>query len=274
MNLVSLLPTSKLIAANNGGQAITDLSSDYTGQAKFILSAKSDAGSSPTLAVKLQSSPPLARLADVTPAEGDATDAIGHRTATDTSIKLAASFTLPSAASISKLYLPLKKDGAPTGTLTVAIFADDEGDPTGSALATFSTLNVATLTTSFSEILFTLGTPVDLAAGTYHIVATSDVTVSNTAFVSWNSVTVESGGNASIYDEAWAADATVNFALKAFFYQFSDVASFASVATTSSQQTIEINVDTLGVVRPHVTIGGTSSPAFYASVVALAKSFP
>ena len=271
MNTIALLAHQKLVAGNNGGQTITDLSSTYQGQAKFMLSAKSDAGTNPTLAVKLQNSAPLARLADVTPLSTDTTAAIGHRTAADTAIKLAASFVLAAGASISKIYLPLKKTGAPTGTLTAAIYADTAGDPSGSALATFSTLDVSTLTTSFAEILFSLTSVVDLAAGTYHIVVTSTVAESATVLVLWNSVTVASGGNGNVFGTGWAADDTINFAFKAFFYTFADVTGggFTGVTTTASLQTLEINVDKLSNVRAHITVGGTNTPAFYAGVIGL-----
>jgi len=270
MNIIPLLAHQKLVAGNNGGQTITDLAS-YTRQGKFILSAKSDAGTNPTLAVKLQNSAPLARLASVTPASTDTTAAVGSRTGATTNIKLAAKFTLASAASISQIYLPLKKTGAPTGTLTAAIYADTAGDPSGTALATFSTLDVSTLTTSFAETLFSLTSVVDLAAGDYHIVVTSDVSASASVYVSWNSITVTSGGNGNIYNEAWAADGTINFAFKAFFYQFADVTGggFTGVTATASTQMLEINVDKLAVIRPYVTVGGTNTPAFYVTVSGL-----
>lgn len=268
---VSLLAHQKLLVANNGGQTITDLGPLYTGPAKFILTAKSDAGSSPTLAVKLQSSPPLARLVDVVAATGDTTESVAHRTGAAAALQLAAKFTLAGASSIKTIYLPLKKTGAPTGTLTAAIYADTAGDPSGSALATFPTLNVATLTTSFAQIAFDLTTVVDLPAATYHIVVTSDVATSGSVNVSWRAVTVDEDGNGNVYGSAWVPDDTINLEFQALFYQFADVTGggFTSVTTTASTQTLEINVDTLAIIRPHITVGGTSSPAFYTSLIGL-----
>jgi hypothetical protein len=271
---VTLLAHQKLVVANNGGQTITDVGPLYTGQAKFFLTAKSDAGTSPTLAVKLQSSPPLNRFFDVASTSSDTVADIKHRSGAAENLKIAAKFVVPTGGlTISKVYLPLKKAGAPTGTFTLAVYADTAGDPSGSALATFGTLNVATLTTSYAQTAFSLTTPVDLAAGTFHLVATSDVSASASVNVLWRSITVASGGNLNLYGSAWVPTATSNMEFQAFFYQFADITGggFASVAAVASTQAIELNIDKFSLIRPYITIGGTDSPAFYLSVSALAK---
>lgn len=269
---VSLLAHQKLVAANNGGQTITEVGPLYTGQAKFILTAKSDAGTNPTLAVKLQSSPPLGRFVDVASAAGDTLADIKHRSGAAENLQIAAKFVVPTGGlTLSKVYLPLKKAGAPTGTFTLAVYADTAGDPSGSALTTFSTLDVATLTTSYAQTAFTLTTPYDLAAGTYHLVATSNVATSASVNVLWRSITVESDGNLNLYGSAWVPTDTSNMEFQALFYQFTDITGggFTTITSTASTQTLELNIDRMALIRPHVTVGGTSSPAFYTSLLAL-----
>lgn len=266
MNTVTLLTPQKLVAANNGGTAPIDLA-PYTGQAKFVLMAKSDAGTNPTLACKIQGSGPLATGQRKDTA---GTADIASRTGAAVAIKLGAKFVLASAASIASVHLPLAKQGAPTGTITVAIYADTAGDPSGSALAS-ATYAAASLATDYAYIDFAFALPVDLAAGTYWIVLTSDVATSATVNVLWRGQISTTGGNFSQYDTAWTADTTASLDFYTRQYVFSDVTglAFTGVTTTGSVQTLELATDKLAVVRSYLTIGGTNTPAFYASVLCL-----
>jgi hypothetical protein len=269
MQQITVLNTQKLLAAANGGRGITELGL-YRQGAKVTLAAKSDAGTSPTLAVKLQNAPEQSRLPEVVGA-GD--DAIAHRTGTDTAISIGAAFTLAAARTIAAVVLPLAKNGTvSSGTLTLAIQADSDGDPSGSDLVT-STSAAADVSADGSNVEFRFANPHDLAAGDYWLVLTSDVTLSATNNIEWRSTAVESGGNAAVFDEAWAAEPTHDLEHWCESYQFADIsgAAFTAVAATGVIETIEVNADALAFVRPHITIGGTNTPAFYLAISALAN---
>lgn len=267
LSTITLLTQQKLVAANNGGTAPVILA-PYTRQAKFLLAAKSDAGTSPTLACKIQNSPPLAT--------GERKDSAGtsdvaSRYATATAIRLGASFTLAAARSVASVHIPLEKQGTvSSGTITVAIYADSTG-PTGSALAS-ATYAAASVPTAYDYVEFAFALPVDLAAGKYWIVLTSDVTISNTDNILWRGATVASGGNFAQFDTAWTVVGTTDLDFYTRQYAFSDVSglTFTGVTTVASIQTKEANIDTLAVVRAYLAIGGTSTPAFYASLLCLA----
>jgi hypothetical protein len=252
-----------------------DIAAPYCRTGKVVLTGKSSAGTNPTLAAKIQKSAPLAQSHAV---ESDASDTIADqksRNDTDTNIKLAAKFVVATGGkTVSKVYLPLKKVGAPTGTLTLAIYADTAGDPSGSALATFATVTAASLTTSYGQIEFALATPYDLAAATYHLVLTSDVTISTTVYVAWESITVASGGNANLFGTAWVPTATVDLKHRLYTWQFSDVTSgaFTGLTSVGSVQALDVDFQTLSVVRPYFTTGGTSTPTFYVGIVGVAET--
>jgi len=90
------------------------------------------------------------------------------------------SFTNVNSATLSGAKFYLKKAGTPTGNATAKIYAHSgtfhtTGIPTGAALATSDSFNVATLTTSFALISFTFSgaNAITLSAGTnYFIVIT------------------------------------------------------------------------------------------------------
>jgi hypothetical protein len=268
MRTVSILAPQKLAPAENGGRGITHLGL-YQGPAKFTLAAKSDAGTTPTLAVKIQNAPEQLRTPS---APGIGTSAIGSRTDTDTAIRIGASFSLASAITIAANFIPLIKTGTPTGTLTLAIQADDDGEPSGTDLAT-ATFAAEDVSPAGTNCEFRFANPIDLAAGDYWLVLTSDVTISSTNFILWRSVDVDGTGNAAIFNTAWADDADENLEFWSESYTFADVPglTFESVTTTGTLATLEANADTLAYIRPHITVGGTDSPAYYASVAALAK---
>lgn len=267
LSTITLLNHQKLVAANNGGTAPVDLA-PYGRQAKFILSAKSDAGTNPTLACKIQNSPPLATGERM---DSAGTSDVASRTGTDTAIKLGASFTLADAHSLASVHLPLQKQGTvASGTITVAIYADSTG-PTGSALASATYAAADCAVGDYEYVDFTFALPVDLAAGTYWIVLTSDVTLSATDNILWRGATVGSGGNFAQFDTAWTVTDTTDLDFYTKQYTFTDVTGlgFTTVTSTGCIQTKEINVDTLSVVRTYLAIGGTNTPAFYASVICL-----
>lgn len=265
-----LLPQA-IADANEGGQADVDLSA-YKGTAGFILTAKSTAGTTPAAAIKLQSSPPLAKGNAV---ETGTTAGVALRTATNTAIKLGASFTTAagSVPSAKTIVLPLKKHATlASGTITLNLCVDSSGPSTSLGSATF---NVADLTDAFTGASFTFTTPVQLAAETkYWITIESDYTVDATANLTWRTTTVASGGNASVFGTGWVASATNNLNFAVFQYVFSDVTNgaFTSVGTTGSIQEITLPIQNFGsVFRAHATITGTNTPSFIVGVAAIQK---
>lgn len=256
--------------AATGAQNENDLSS-LKGTVGFVLTAKSIAGTNPTAAIKLQSSPPLATGHSVMTGT---TAGVALRTAADTAIELAASLTTPDNAvtpSIKRIVLPLKKHaGLTAGTLTVVIKADSSG-PTGSALQT-ATFNVANLTDAFQGITFDFLSPATLAADTkYWIVLSSAYTEHATNNVTWRTTTVASGGNASVFGTGWVASATNNLNFRTDQYVFSDVTggAFTALTTIGSIQEITLPIQNFGsAFRTHLTIGGTDSPQYIIGVSA------
>lgn len=256
--------------AATAAQEDKDLSS-LKGTVGFVLTAKSTAGTSPTATVKLQSSAPLAKSLAV---ETGTTSGVALRTASNTAIKLAASFTTAAGTtpSIKRVVLPLKKHATLTaGTLTVTIASDSSGP--NATLATAATFDLSALTASFTGATFDFATPLQLAANTkYWVVLEGDYTVDATANVTWRTTTVASGGNASVYGSSWSASATNNLNIIPYVYNFSDVTggAFTQVTATGSVQYLTVPIQNFGsVFRTHTTIGGTNSPSFIVGVAAL-----
>lgn len=273
--LTLLTPVS--ITATGGGQDL-DVSG-LTGKARVSLTALNTAGTSPTLANKLQHSDGLER--------GYEYSTIGTlvdnelREGGSTNTEIAAAFTQDGARSIKRVALRLKKAGsiAAGKLLTLKIETDDSGDPSGTAV-TNGTSNTVDIDTEVSEtagwVVFTFAKPVDLDDATlYHLVLSGDYTASASANVMWQSNTVASGGtlNLSTDGSTWAGVSTTQAALVYIDeYSFADVTGggFTSLATagTAAVQSLELNVDGLRAhLRLHSTIGGTSNPAWTTAAI-------
>lgn len=271
----SILAPISRADATEGGQAPVDVGPLYTRNGLVVATTLNTAGSTPTCDIKLQNSPPLAVGHSVISTAASTLASIGHRTGAATNIRIAAKFVVATGgATAKKVWLPLKKVGAPTGTFTLAIYADTAGSPSGSALATFATLDVATLTTSYQDIEFALAATYDLAAGTYHLVATSDVATSASVYVAWRAITVASGGNCNLYDAAYAITATSDMEFRLHSYVFADItgATFTQATTTATTQGIEVRFKDLAVIRPFITITGTSTPAYTVAITGIAET--
>lgn len=112
--------------------------------------------------------------------------------AVTTNDKLAQSFEISTASTVSEVDLWLKKVGSPTGNLTVEIQTDSAGEPSGTAITngTSNTVSASTLTTSFADITFSFASNPSLASGTtYWIVLTTADSQSNTNYVVWGADT-------------------------------------------------------------------------------------
>jgi hypothetical protein len=266
-----LLPGS-IADANENGQADIDLSS-LKGTAAFVLTAKSIAGTTPTAAVKLQSSPPPATGAAM---RTGTTAGVVLRSGTDTAIKLGASFTTPAAyvPTVKAVMLPLKKHATLlAGTLTVTISTDSSGP---SAVLATGTLDAANLTASFTGQTVTFAKGAQLAASTkYWVTLEGDYTVDATANVTWLTTTVSSGGNGSIFGTGWVASGTNNLNFQTSDLVFTDVTGggFTTVTTTGSLQQLTIPIQNFGShFRAFATITGTNTPEYIIGIAAYQKT--
>ena len=267
-----LLPLAKISASANLGDFDTSVLSGF---ADFELTAKNDAGTNPTLDLKLQHSDPLARGYSYL-TEGETETKL--KTSASTNVKIAATFTQSGAASIKKVALKLKKIGtlAAGKKVTVEVFDDSTGAP-GNSLGS-TTIDIdSEITTSFSTVTATFATPIDVAkATTYHVVLSADYTASSTNCVVVRSRDVASNGTLQTFDGTnWTSDTTEIVEISVEQFVFSDITGAAFTQVTGySRQTKTFCAEAIKRhIRPVATIGGTDSPAFYVGVdvVALAR---
>jgi hypothetical protein len=268
----TVLLTGSIADANENGQADADLSA-LKGTVAFVMTAKSIVGTSPTAAIKLQSSPPPVAGAAM---RTGTTAGVALRTATNTAIKLGASFTTPAAyvPTVKAVMLPLKKHADLTaGTLTVTISTDSSGP---SAVLATGTLDAANLTASFTGQTVTFAKGAQLAASTkYWVTLEGDYTVDATANVTWLTTTVASSGNASIFGTGWVASATNNLNFQTSDLVFTDVTGggFASLTTVGSIQELTIPIQNFGShFRAFATIGGSNTPEYIVGIAAYQKT--
>jgi len=261
----------KALDSNEGGVAPVDIVK-YQDNCIFSCFGKSDAGTSPTLDVKLQdsneSAPNNYRFAD----SSNNID-VQLRIASDDSVLLAASFVQAAVGQIKSITIPLKERGTiPDGTnLSLNIQADDSGDPDDTDIGSTATVALSALTSGYIGHTFTFDPPVEVTAATFWMVLKSDYTVSATNNAAWNGETgLTSGGNQNIEDgTSWTADADDSQLFEMVQYAFVDVTggAFAQLTATGVIEDLTINVNNLDrFIRGHVTIGGTSTPAFYTGV--------
>lgn len=269
MKPVSILALQKVAVAQNGGHADIDVS-QYTRQAKFILTAKSDAGTSPTLDVVLQTSPGLARGYQQLVAGTTDNKLLSSST---TANALASTFVADGDVSIKRVGLMLKKNGtiASGKKLTLSIKTDDSGNPDASLGTAVVDIDTE-VSTEYSSVLFTFDKPIDLTdEDTYHLELTTDYTASGDNNVTWRSNTVAEGGNfVQLDDSTWTADPTEDLEVFVEQYVFQDIHEFTQVESAASIQEYEVPINNIGsVVRAVTEVGGMSNPAFYLGLTAL-----
>lgn len=262
----TLLTPVSIVAANAGGGQDLDVAA-YTGKLRVHLTSLNTAGTNPTLACKLQGSAGWTVGQSYTTT---GTNDIVLRNNTNDNIKLAAKFTQSGAGQVKRVGLKLKKNGTITSgkILTLTLETNNAGDPSGTALGTAVTVQTDSIGTAYDWVVFTFTNPVDVADGTvYWLVLAGDYTVSSSNNITWRTATVASGGNANVFDSAWAAVSTNSAEFYLHQYVFSDITggAFTSLSTagTASVQSLEFNADSLPpVIRLYSTLGGTSSPAW------------
>ncbi len=247
--------------------------SHYLGPAKAILAAEAQ-GSDITLNVKFQASDPAA-LGGSYNETGDTDKALNKDTSGKT--KIAVQFTQSGARSIKRVALRLKKTGtiASDKLLTLTIETDSSGAPSGTALGTATILaNSVGATYDWYDFVFTA--PVDVANSTvYHLVLTSNYTASDTNYISWQGLTVASGGNAEDYTP-WKDITTLNLLYRVFQYSFADIsgAAFTEVGNAAAFEAIHFPVaDAKRIVRAVATVAGGTATGNSSCVMLAHKRF-
>lgn len=248
------------------GSAVVDRK-DFLSAVAVLSSNKSTAGSSVSLACKMQHSIDLARGYDNSTG-AESTD-VKLRDGTASNIKLSAKFTQSGARQIAKVFLRLKSLGTITAgkTVTVTIETDSTSDPSGTAVHADATASVlcSTIGTSYEWVEFELTRPVDLADATpYHVVLTGDYDVSSSNCVILATTTVASGGNFNYFDAAYTTMSTTEKVVGYIEeYNFADVSGWAFTAVSEladSFQSDDADLSALNAkIRMLATITGASA---------------
>jgi hypothetical protein len=270
-NTQAILTPVKITAATAGGHDPVDIK-DYKGNCDFQIFGKNDAGTNPTLDIKLQHSDIALSGLSYVVADDTATADTELREGATTNVKIAATITTTTAIQVESIALVLKKNGTVSTTdLTLTIEGDSSGDPDETAIGT-ATVSTDDIGTSYTEYIFTFSSPIELAAATiYHLVLASDYTASGTNNIAWQFESgLTTGGNQITFDNTnYTADADDSQVFNLYEYSFSDVTggSFDQVTTTGAVQGVALDIGSFKrYLRAFSAIGGTSSPAFYSGV--------
>ena len=233
-------------------------------------------GTNPTWDGKIQASPPATETVDLQQMTVGVTENALRDGATS-NIELAAAFTTGAGGNtIYQIKLMLKKIGTIVSgkVITLRIEGDSTG-PDGTAVQTSDPVETDDISTAgYALVTFTFKDPIDLTAATkYFAVLSGDYATSAVNAINWRSFTVASGGNFWFYDAAWAATTTEDLEIQGLELVFADVsgATFTQM-TDVSKDPEEIAVDRKVAepfLRYHGTIGGTSTPTFNLSSVAV-----
>jgi len=250
--------------------------SHYLGHAKAILAAEAQ-GSGITLNVKFQASDPAALGGNYNEYnETGATDKALNKV-TSGKTKIAVQFTQSGARSIKRVALRLKKTDtiASDKLLTLTIETDSSGAPSGTALGT-ATILANSVGAKYDWYDFVFTAPVDVANSTvYHLVLTSNYTASDTNYISWQGLTVASGGNAEDYTP-WTDITTLNLLYRIFQYNFADIpgAAFTEVGNAAAFEAIHFPVaDAKRIVRAVATVAGGTATGNSSCVMLAHKRF-
>ena len=251
--------------------------SHYLGHAKAILAAEAQ-GSEITLNVKFQASDPAALGGSYNEYnETGATDKALNKV-TSGKTKIAVQFTQSGARSIKRVALRLKKTDtiASDKLLTLTIETDSSGAPSGTALGT-ATILANSVGAKYDWYDFVFTAPVDVANSTvYHLVLTSNYTASDTNYISWQGLTVASGGNAEDYTSSWTDITTLNLLYRIFQYNFADIpgAAFTEVGNAAAFEAIHFPVaDAKRIVRAVATVAGGTATGNSSCVMLAHKRF-
>lgn len=102
--------------------------------------------------------------------------------------KLAQAFQTDTTGDLELVRLWIRKHGSPTGTLTLKLYSDDNGEP-DSLLSTSDTMAAATLGAAFALESLTFSTPYSLAADTrYWLVFETTDSASSSNWIEWQAL--------------------------------------------------------------------------------------
>lgn len=235
----------------------------------ILNSAASTAGSSVSLAVKMQDSDVTGRGFDNSTGAADVDNDLRDGTASN--IELGLQFTQSGARQIKSVWLNLKKKGTITSgkVVTVQVHGDTGGEKPDDTLVhadAAATVETDDIAATYGLVEFALTRPVDLADATaYWIVLEGDYDVSSTNCISLATTTVASGGNFNWHDADW--DATMVTTKKGVAYteeyNFGDItnATFTAVdELATSHQKIDVELPAeKRYIRALATVTGASA---------------
>ena len=224
---------------------------EYKGLGKFVLSSELQGSSIYETVILQESNEPAIGLSYTT--AGDSEISLSSGTGVDTALSV--QYVPTTTGQLKYVWFNLGKTGSPAGTLTVYVQGDTGGLPDGTAIGTSAAVNVETDVTATADwVQFTFATPVDLTASdTYHFVLKASYSASTTAYVSANSDTLTSGGNAEVCNAgAWANVATSSFMAMSQQYSFSAITGGTFTVQTNTAaafQTLTVDMDAL---KPYI----------------------
>lgn len=153
---------------------------------------------------------------------------------------------VPNSDVLEGALLKLNKVGAPTGMLTIEIFATAAGLPTGAPLATGTiNLNNIVSTSQYHWVKFSNSLSVTIG-DTYAITATASYTTSATDYISWDySTTDQITGNQIIFDGvSWAAGVGDQaFVTATDYYNFQYVKTFITMVESTDDNGLTSKFD-------------------------------
>lgn len=130
--------------------------------------------------------------------------------------KLAQGFRVDTSGPCEFVDVKLRKQGSPTGNYWFTIESNSGGVPSGTALGTSQSYDVALLQSTAGYVRITFRTPPNLTAGVqYHLVLQADYTISATNYLTWRAdttaATYTNGSKAAYNGTTWTADTDDDF---------------------------------------------------------------
>ena len=127
------------------------------------------------------------------------------------------------ASFVTRAHFMLKKTGTPTGNAVAKLYAitgtfGSAGIPTGAALATSNSIDVATLTTAYQEIEFGFDTQYKCTAGTNYVITveTPVGSAGNYVQVQGKAAGTHAGNTANLVGSTWTPAAGADLYFKVF----------------------------------------------------------
>jgi hypothetical protein len=150
-------------------------------------------------------------------------DSNGIRTAVDTGLRYAQSFTPAVTGLVSEVIMLLHEGGSPTGNIWAEIWTNSGGVPGAITGTKSENVDVSTINGTFgtpTEVTFTFSTPPNITAGTlYWIVLDGDWALSGTNYIAVcnNNVSGYANGSAAEFNASWGAFGTRDLWFKQYY---------------------------------------------------------